>query len=610
MPLQKLQFRPGVFRDNTQYSGEGGWYDCDKIRFRLGYPEQIGGWLDFLPGQSYFGVSRHLHQWTSLAFNDYVAMGTNSKLYVIFQGVPHDITPLRRTASLGADPFASIAGVPTLVVHDVANGSVLGDFVTFSGATAFDNFTTGILNADFEITQIIDADNYVVTTSVSATASTSGGGAGVTADYLISVGLVDATTGVGWGAGPYGISPYGTSYSTSVTAQLRIWRTDNFGEDLIANYRNGNYYYWDLSASVDTAGVPNARAVVLSSVAGANSVPTIGLSLGVSDSDRHLIAFGSDDYGATGLQNLLLCRWCAQEQLLDWEPRADNSAGSLPLALGSQIIGYQKTRAEFLVWTDRALYSLHFVGPPYWFAVNQISDSVSLIGPNACGEGAGLVFWADGNAFYLYNGSIQPIECPVRDYVFQNFNRGQAFKTTCAMNSRFNEVMWFYPSADSTENNRYALYNYVENTWAIGSLERTAWADLAYQGYPLATSATKIYQHEIGYDDDNGAMASYVESCDTDLGDGETFTYSRRWIPDMVFRGGSSVPQVEVSWKTRNYPGAGLLTAATTTVGPSTTQGNIRLRARQIVFRIDADGNAIGWRLGAPRIDVQQDGRK
>jgi hypothetical protein len=609
MPLNALKFRPGIFRDNTQYSGEGGWYDSDKVRFRLGYPEQIGGWQNLL-SQSYSGVSRCIHQWTSLAFNDYVALGTNLKLYVAFEAAVYDITPIRKTVALGNNPFTTQStSNGYLEVHDIANGCVLNDFVTYSGATGFDNYLAADLNQEFQIIEIVDADNYIIDTGIVPSAGAiSGGGAGVSAEYQINTGLADATVGIGYGAGPYSIMPWGGSYSV-ILQQLRLWQCDNFGEDLIATYRNGDLYYWDLSASVDATGIPNARAVSLSSVAGVNSAPDIALDLGVSDSDRHLIVFGCNDYASTS-QNLMLIRWCTQENILDWEPRPDNTSGSLPLSLGSEVIGRQKTRAEFLVWTDRALYSFHFVGPPYYFAVNQISDSVSLIGPKASGEGNGIVFWMDHNAFYLYNGAIQAIDCPVRDYVFQDFNVGQAFKTTCAISSRFNEAMWFYPSSSSQENDRYVLYNYVENTWAIGTLERTAWADLAYQGYPIGCSTTNLYQHEVGYDADTLPMDSFVESCDMDLGDGDSFSFARRFIPDMAYRGGSSEPLVTISWKTRNYPGQTLTTSASSSVGPTTEQCNIRLRARQVVFRLDASGNAIGWRLGTPRIDIQQDGRQ
>lgn len=609
MATTKLQYRSGVFTDNTQTSGEGGWYDCDKVRFRLGFPEQLGGWVNFLTGQSYLGVCRDLHQWTSLDFSQYISIGTHLKLYVEYGGDPYDITPIRRTVTLGSNPFSCSTGQTTLTVTDVANGAIANDFVTFSGATAFDNFTTAVLNKEYQIVSIVDPDHYVIDTGVAASGTTSGGGASVQAQYQINTGLIDYTTGFGWGAGPYSSGTYSGYYSGS-TYQLRLWQCDNFGEDLVCTYRNGNLYYWQKSISVSASDTPNARAVVLSSVPGANNVPTIALGVAVSDSDRHVIAFGCDDYGSTGTQNLMLIRWSAQENILDWEPRADNTSGSLKLALGSTIIGFVKTRAEFPVWTDRAMYSFHFVGPPDYFAVNQISDSVSLIGPKACTEAAGVVYWMDSDQFYLYNGTINPIPCPILKTVFDNINVNQAFKVVACANSRMNEVWWQYPSAGSTENDSYVIYNYVENTWARGTLERTAWADLAYQGFPLACSTTKMYQHEVGFNDDTSAMSSFCESCDMDLDDGEHFTFSNQLIPDHKFFGTSGTPILTYVLKVRDYPGNSLITQASSDVGSGFSNVSVRLRGRQVVLRLQANGTQIGWRLGTPRLTTRPDGRK
>lgn len=609
MALTKLQFKPGIFRDNTQYSGEGGWYDCDKVRFRLGFPEQIGGWVNFLPGQTYEGVCRSLHQWTALDFNDYISLATHLKWYLIFQGALYDITPIRRTVTLGADPFTTQTASPQLIVHDVAHGALINDFVTISGATAFDVYTTGNLNQEFQITSIIDADNYTVDVHLSpSSGGLTGGGAVVQAEYQINVGLADSSVGTGYGAGPYGAMAYGTYYTSTIP--LRAWHIDNFGEDLIGTYEQGDYYYWDKSASTDAFGTPTARAVVLSSVAGANSVPTVGLSVGVSDSDRHVIAFGCDDYGAAGVQDLMLVRWCAQESLLDWEPRADNTSGSLRLSLGSRIVGYQKTRSEFLVWTDRALYSLHFVGPPYYYAITQISDSVTLIGSNASVEGNGVVFWSDYNSFYLYNGAVQVLDCPVREFVFRNINADQSSKVTAGVNSRFNEVIWFYPSSTSHENDRYVLFNYVEGTWAIGTMERTAWADLAFSGHPLATSATNIYEHEVGWNDDQSAMYSYLESCDFDISDGQNFVFARRCIPDVVWTGATG--GLGFYWKMRDYPTQTPTLRASFGFDPSVTgvPVDIRMRGRQVILRVDSTYPSAGWRLGTQRLDIQPDGKR
>lgn len=609
MSTVKLQFRPGIFTDNTQTSGEGGWYDCDKTRFRFGFPEQIGGWVNFLTGQTYLGVCRDIHHWTALDFAEYISLGTHLKLYAVFGGVPYDITPIRRTVTLVSNPFASVSGQTTLTVTDVGSQTAAGDFVTFTGATAFDNFTTGILNREYQVVSITDSDHYVIDTGVVAGATASGGGSSVSAAYQISPGLVDYSSGFGWGAGPYGAGPYSGSV-IGAQYQIRLWQCDNIGEDLICTYRNGGIYLWSKSASVSASDVPNARAIELQQVPGANNVPTVALGIGASDADRHVIAFGCDDYQSGGKQDLMLIRWSAEENVLDWEPRADNTSGSLRLSLGSEIIGYQKTRSEFLVWTDRALYSFHFVGPPYYFTVTQISDSVSSIGPKASCETNGVVWWADHDQFYSYNGAVQVIPCPVLHTVFGNINTVQSFKVVAAANSRLNEVWWFYPSASSMENDSYVIYNYVEKHWSRGSMERTAWSDIAYQGFPLACSTTAMFQHEIGYNEDTQPMNSWVESSDMDLDDGEHFTFTGQLIPDHKFFGASGSASLTYTVKVRDYPGKALVTQATSAVGRDYGNLSIRARGRQAVLRLDAGGTDIGWRLGTPRLSTRPDGRK
>ena len=622
MPLQKAVFRPGINREGTAYDNEGGWFDCNLVRFRKGRPEKFGGW-EKLTENTYLGTARALHAWIALEGTKYLGVGTHLKYYVQDGSAFNDITPIRSTTSAGDVTFSATNGSSEITVADTAHGAVKNDFVTFSGAASLGgNVTAAILNQEYQIDSIVNANSYKITakdssgTTITANASDSGnGGSSVVGAYQVNVGLDVYIPGTGWGLNGWGEGAFGQAAALSSTNQLRIWTHDNFGEDLIINQRNDGIFRWLESGGTST------RAVELSQVSGANLVPTKALQVITSEVDRHLIVLGADPISGTsrtGTIDPMLIAFSDQENALEFEPKATNTAGSLRLSSGSSIIGAVKARQEVLVWTDTALYSMQFVGPPFTFAVNLINEGTGLVAPKAAVTAPSAVYFMSYNNFYFYNGSVNTLPCSVHNYVFNDINLTQSFKIHAFTIKDKNEVGWFYCSADSETIDRYVIYNYEEKLWFFGQLTRTAWLDSGIENYPRATASGLLFRHEQGFDDDGSPMTGvFIESSDFDLGDGDQFAFARRIIPDFKFIENENNGSVNIVVKTRNFPGDTLATNSTNEIASTTQQSFIRARARQMALRFESnddasdDGNlGIGWRLGATRIDIKADGKR
>ena len=621
MAYSKIQFQPGINREGTAYDNEGGWFDGNLIRFRNGHVEKFGGWAK-LGSNTFLGTGRALHNWMSLGSNLYLGVGTTWKYYIKEGEVYSDVTPIRATTTNGIT-FAATNGSSTITVTDSSHGAVADDFVTISGAVSLGGLITAeVLNQEYQILGVTSVNVYTITAKdtsgdeVTANASDSGnGGSGVDGAYQINVGLDTYVQSTGWGAGLWGAGTFGSSSAISATGQLRLWTHDNFGENLIINPRGGGIYRWLENDGTDT------RAVPISGITGANLVPTLGLQVITSEVDRHLIVLGADPISGSarsGAVDPMLIAFSDQENELEFEPLITNTAGSLRLSSGSKIIGAVKSRQEIVVFTDTSVYSMQFVGPPFTFAVNLINEATGLIGPKAAVTGDAGIYFMSYGSFYLYNGSVQKLPCSVLNYVFSNMNVGQAYKINAFTNSENNEVGWFYPSGSATEIDRYVIYNTQEQIWYYGNLERHAWLDSGVENFPQATNNNYVYQHEIGYDDDGSAMTGvFVESSDFDIGDGNQFSSISSIIPDIRFLQDTNSGTVNIVTKMRNYPGESLTTKATSEISSSTTKANIRARGRQAVVRFESNddqsgqGNvAIGWRLGATRLDVKTDGRR
>ena len=622
MALTKLQFRPGINRDISSYSNENGWLDGNKVRFRFGFPEKIGGWEKY-SGSSFLGTARGLHNWVALDGNIFLGIGTSLKYY-IEQGLGfNDITPIRETTSAGDVTFSATNGSSTITVTDTSHGAIQNDFVTFSGAVSLGgNVTADVLNQEYQIASVPTSNTFTIVakdtsgSAVTASASDSGNGGGSTVGaYQINVGLDNMVGGTGWSAGTWGRGTWNSSASVTVEGQLRLWSHDNFGEDLLINPRDGGVFLWDATNGTGT------RAVEVSTITGASDTPTIAKQILVSDSDRHVIAFGTNTIG-TAVQDNLLIRFSDQESAINWTPTTTNTAGSLKIGSGSRFVTALQTKREILVWTDTSLHSMTFIGPPFTFGIQQLASNITIIGPNAAVAVEDTVFWMGRDNFYVYNGATSQLPCNVKEKVFFEFNTDEEDKVFAGVNSNFNEIWWFYPSTSATENDSYVIYNYSEKLWYYGTLSRTAWLDRGIKEFPLATGSNYLFNHEKGYDDDGSAMASEIESSQMDIGEGEQFIFINRIIPDLTFNGSTaSSPGADFTLKTRNFPGATYSTTDTETVtrtATSTTvpfeqftnQAFVRLRGRSFAFKISSSGSGVRWRLGSPRVDFRSDGKR
>ena len=698
MPLAKILFKPGIVRENTRYTTEGGWYDGDKVRFRQGTPEKIGGWRR-LSNNTFLGACRSLWNWVTLGKLNLLSLGTNLKFYIENGAVYYDITPIRSTVTL-TNPFTATNGSPVIAVTDVAHGCVNGDFVTFSGATGLGgNITAGVLNKEYQLTFVND-DAYTINVGVNANptdVSGSPGGGTVTAAYQLNVGPAAAIPVIGWGGGTWGAGPWGTGVKS--LTNLRLWSQKNYGEDLIFGPRGGGIYYWDATTNVTSRGVLlrdlggtatitiaspavvtstvlySEGAAVVFSTTGAlptgitagttyfafnnvgltfqlidtagnivntsgtqsgtqritpNDIPLVQNFLMVSDTARFLLTFGVNDYGSA-TQDPMLIRWSSQEDLFNWTPDATNQAGSIRLSDGSEIVTAIQTRQEIVVFTDSALYSLQYLGPPNVWQTQLLGSNISILSQNAAVLASGVVYWMGVDKFYLYDGRVQTLNCDVRRYVFSDFNQNQSAQVFGGTNEGFNEVWWFYCSANSTIANRYVIYNYAEKIWYYGTMNRTAWLDSGLRNYPMAATYNQtIVYHEDGLNDSESAdtlpIAANISSSEFDIQDGHNFGFVWRVLPDLTFSGSTNSPSPELlppavtmTLFGLSNSGSGVTSSAGAPVAASasyniteefTGQIYTRMRGRQLIFKIESNQINTTWQIGAPRVDIRPDGRR
>lgn len=701
MPLKKIVFKPGVNRENTRYTTEGGYYDCDKIRFRQGTPEKIGGWV---PNSlnTFLGVCRSIWIWATLSYVNLIGVGTNLKFYISRGSQFYDVTPIRDAVTL-TGPFAAVNGSPIITVTDNNHGCENGDFVTFNGATGLGGaITATVLNDEYQVT-FIDANTYTINVGVNATAGDIGNGGTVRAVYQINTGPAYAVPLNGWGAGPWGYGAWGIG--TSSNDSLRLWNQSNYGQDLVFGPRGGAIYYWaadvgvspvpvtitvaspaQFSANVPltdgtpiiletsgalptglttgttyyvrnsiittgtsvfnvsttpTGGLSNttgagsgtqyisARAYNLANHGGASDVPTIQNFVYVSDIYRFVFAFGCNDYNSTD-QNPMLIRWSDQEDAVNWTPSATTQAGSLTLSRGSEIISVIQTRQELLILTDSAVYSLQYLGTPYVWGATLITDNISIEGQNCVALASGVVYWMGIDKFYKYDGRVQTLRCDLRQYIFNDINEQQASQIFAGTNEGFNEVWWFYCSANSNTIDKYVVYNYLEDIWYYGTMERTAWLDSGILDYPIAaTYDNTLVLHENGLDDNTDgnitAINSYITSSEFDIEDGHDFGFIWRIVPDITFRGSTAAsPQATMTLIPLKNSGSGYTTppsvggldygtvtrTATVPIEAFTQYVYVRVRGRQLAFKIESNQLGTTWQLGAPRIDIKSDGRR
>ena len=614
MPLQKLKFNPGVDRENTRYAAEGGWYETDKVRFRRGMPQKIGGWVR-LSASTFLGVCRSMLNWVTLQQQNLVSVGTNLKYYIERGGAYFDITPIRATATL-TNPFTTTLNSTTVLVTDNAHGALQNDFVTFSGASAVGGLT---LNGEFQIS-FVDANSYNITAASQASSGATGGGT-VTAAYQVNTGNEIAVPFTGWSAGAWGAGTWGVGGTT--LAPIRLWSQANFGEDLFFGYRGGSLFYWDASTGVNT------RAVYVTSLGGASNVPTIVNKTFVSDIFRFAFCFGSNPLGATALDPMLI-RWSNQEDVANWTPLATNQAGSLRLSRGSEIITVLQARQEILIWSDTALYGMQYLGAPEVWGAQLLGDNITIASTNAAVYSGNIAYWMGTDKFYSYDGTVKTLPCSVRSYVFNDFNTSQYAQVVAGTNERFDEIWWFYCSAGVTQNDRYVVYNYLQDIWYYGTLSRSAWIDSDLRENPMAaTYSNNLVNHEVGYDSQEGAVASAITatllSSEFDLDDGDRFMFVNRMLPDVTFEGSTvtnpaavmTLSPMENSGSGYNNPlsvggnSASTVTrTATVPIEQFTGQVFVRVRGRQMAFKLESTELGVAWKLGIPRLEMRADGRR
>lgn len=648
MPLQKLQLRPGINKESTTLANEGTWFEMDKVRFRSSYPEKIGGWSKDTgvaeatlqpPAGSFWGTARSLWNWVTLAGVNLMGVGTNLKYYIqeTAGGDFYDITPIRDANAIASNAFTTVNGSTTVVVNDPGHGAANGDFVTISGvAGAVNGIPAAALNLEFRLTYL-NAATYSITTASPATSSGTAGAATFT--YQISIGGDIYTIGVGWGAGGWGgVNPGAANSGWGLAApagvgigvQLRLWSQDNYGEDLLIAPRGGSLYLWKVNASPSIYN----RAVLLSPTSSGvfqtdAGCPSVVNAVAISDASRFTIAFGCNDYGSAVLDPLLV-RWSNQENYAVWTPSITNQAGSFRLSTGSSIVAHQQTRQEILVWTDAALYSMQYLGPPYVWGFNILADNISIVGPNVTATASNIAYWMGLDKFYMYSGRVETLYCPLRQYIFNDINLEQQYQFFAGTNEGFNEIWWFYCSSGSTLIDRYVIYNHLEKIWSYGNLARTAWLDSPLRSFPSAAGYNgQLIYHENGVDDGTTnpptAISSFCQSADFNIGDGNNYGFGYRMLPDITFNGSTvNNPAVTLTLRPRQNPGSNYSAAAapsvTSTQNYQSTRNYevqqfteivyVRVRGRQMAFRISSNALGVQWQLGVPALDVRADGRR
>ena len=619
MPLSKLQIAPGIDKQNTEYGAEGRWVDCDNVRFRYGLPEKIGGW-EKVTSDALVGATRAILSYSDLGGVKYIIYGTNKKLYAYSEGSYADITPTRATGTGNITQFATTNGSTTVTVTDSSHGALIGDFVTIASVSgAVGGISAANLQGEFEILTVPNSNTYTIEAKAAASSTTTGATANAT--YQLNTGAAVSLFGYGWGAGTWSTSTWNTSREgltggEGVLLQSAKWALDNWGEDVLALQFDGGLFYWDTSAGLTS----------LASTSEVSGAPTKSRFMIVSGDDRHVICLGTETtIGTTSTQDNMFIRWSDQESTSDWTPTATNTAGSFRLTDGNQINTAVRSRGAVMIWTDTALYAMQFIGAPLTFGFKQIGSNCGAVGINAAVDVSGNSYWMSNDSFFVYDGAVKKLPCSVQDYVFDDINKNAQQDVYCAANSNYNEVMWFYASANSDQIDRMVIYNYAENLWYIGTLARTSWSDYGVYPVPYATEfkstdttatistitglkagRTFVFLHETGTEDDGSAMANHIESGDIDIADGDNFMSISRFIPDFKDLTGTA----DVTIKTRPYPSGTQTSHGSFDVTTSTTKVNTRIRGRQVAVRISSDATGDKWRYGTMRLDIRPDGMR
>jgi hypothetical protein len=621
MTITKVKFpRPGINKQDTLYGAEGGWTDCDNMRFRYGIPEKIGGWQNVAPPFHLIGVARDIHNYTDLAGDSLCAIGTDKKLYIYYDNNYYDVTPIATTQAV---VFNFTSGTTIVTVTSTSNGSVAGDFVTFSGVTGVSVGTTTITNTtmsqEFEIQEITNANTFTINVADLGTPALSDTATG-TGAFQINVGADTSQFGIGWGAASWGFSTWGTARPTGVITQNpRIWALDNWGEDLIATITGGKTYYLQTSTFVISR---STRATLLT------NAPTQSNYMVVSSRDRHLIFLGTQTTpGSTSTYDPMAVLFGSQESITDFTPTSVNTAGFQRLSSGNEIVTAVRTRGDLILLTNVSAHQMQFVGPPYTFSFKQTGTNCGAISAHCAVEAENVVYWMSNGGFFLFDGVVKQIPCTVQDYVYSDIDDEEQITTYAGVNLQFAEVSWFYASQNSNYINRVVTYNYREQVWTIGTLARTVWAPRDIFAYPLAANydanstataqptvigltagRSTLYNQEYGNQADGEYLPAYIQTAEFAIGDSNDSMFIKRYIPDFK----NQVGAVQMEFLVRQYPGSTVQVASSTVVYSTTTKVDMRARGRQVSIKMSTvdsgSSTATTFRFGTLRIDTQTDG--
>ena len=609
--LSKINFIAGFHQESTQYSEEGKWYEGDRVRFREGKPENLRGYRKHEPNPL-LGTSRDLISWISNDTQKYLATGTNERLYILYGDINYDVTPIVTIVALTSVMNVQ-AGSPIVSVSLTNHGVSVGDWIEFT-STSLPGFSEGTNFAvsafggpTYKVTGKSSLNNFAFTVNYTADSALTDVGV-ATANYLLPTEQTDSIQGLGYGAGVYnaGVSITGkrawseAAESSNITFLANQWSMDNWGEDLLAVRRGGPLLHWDANASVTPA-----RATIVA------TGPSKINSIVVSPNDRHVIALGSNEVG-TSVFNPLLVRWSDQEDYTNWSVNISSTSGEIQLIDGTEIVGGIRSRNAIHIWTDRAMYGLSFVGPPFIFSNTLLGNNAGLIGPHAAVALEGVTYWMGINDFFAFNGRVQKLNCTIRRFLYDSFNMTQADKVYAGTNSEFHEVIWLYPSTNSLEPDRYVIYNTVEDHWVFGTGFFNTFEDMVVFNNTITTGNSPTDGDNYYWDNepdgvytgDGQALSSYIESADFDIEDGDRLMFIDRIIPDYTIDNGFITFTID----TKQYPNSPTISKGPFTINTGTQKIDMRARGRQASVRVSSTESGTSWRWGSVRMGIQPDG--
>jgi hypothetical protein len=609
--LAKFEFQQGFHRETTPYAEGQRWFDGNYVRFRAGRPENMRGYETRALGETFDGSARDLIVWSDSQSKKRAIFGTPDKLYAHEGDQLYDITPITTAVTL-ANVFGTSSGSTRVCCSDAGHGRAVGDYVLFTSAATFNNVS--LQGNTYEVVSVESANVFTISVTDAANATGSDVGS-ATFKYYIPTGNSIAAAGLGYGAARYQATVCASNTrawnqpasagSSGIVFDITQWSLDNWGEDVIANRKGSNIFYFDSDAST----LPTRATSVTTSPVSSNSII-------VSPNDRHLICLGTNQYSpsatVSGTFNPMLVRWSDQDDRTNWVPSVSSTSGEVVLTDGTEIIGAARSKNAINIWTDNALWLMEFAGPPFTFRFTQAGTNCGMVGQHAGIDFGGVTYWMGFDNFHKFTGQVEDVRCTVRRYIFDDINREYYDKVYAGLNSEFNEIVWLYPSGNNTECNKYVIYNPVDDYWVYGEMIFTTFADKEVFGNTITTGVTaagnNIYNNEpvSVFTGSGETITSFIESGDFDIDDGNAIMFMNRIIPDYDLSGG----KIKMKFTTKQYPESTESVTKEFDITNATEKVNFRSRGRQAKVRVSCASNNASWRWGAIRLGIQGDGAR